>query len=96
MATSQKDLEGWQVVTIDENGKIIQDSGRRSRKKIPVENVYIQRTSDGLSFGRGDIVVPCNNSFKPLNISVCIISVCMNHVMFFWSAPFIISNKNIW
>ncbi|CAL9729207.1 regulatory protein Sir3p [Monosporozyma unispora] len=57
MATSQKDLEGWQVVTTDENGKIIQDSGRRSRKKIPVENVYIQRTSDGLSFGRGDSVV---------------------------------------
>lgn len=57
MAASQKDLEGWQVITTDEHGNITTNSRRRSRKNNSVEKTYIQRIADGLSFTCGDSVV---------------------------------------
>ncbi|CCF58569.1 hypothetical protein KAFR_0E04180 [Kazachstania africana CBS 2517] len=56
MATSQKDLGDWNVVTTDEAGNIIFDTSRRSRKRGVKENFYLQR-SDNISFRRGDSVI---------------------------------------
>ncbi|CCD27166.1 chromatin-silencing protein SIR3 NDAI_0J02740 [Naumovozyma dairenensis CBS 421] len=56
MAETQRDLQGWQVVTTDEHGNVVHDNRRRSRKR-GVENVYLQRESDAVSFGRGDVVI---------------------------------------
>ncbi|KAK5960214.1 chromatin-silencing protein SIR3 PWA37_002709 [Arxiozyma heterogenica] len=68
MATSHKDLEGWQVITTDEHGNITTGSRRRSRKGGAIENVYIQRISDGLSFGRGNSVVMHDEVTKTYSI----------------------------
>lgn len=56
MANTQRDLEGWQVITTDEHGKIIGNDRRRSRKRGGAEYAYLQRLQDGLTFGRGDSV----------------------------------------
>ena len=68
MATTQKDLEGWQVITTDEHGNITTGSRRRSRKGGAMENVYIQRISDGLSFGRGNSVIMHDEVTKTYSI----------------------------
>lgn len=57
MASLPKDLQGWQVITTDEQGNITTNSRRRSRKNNSVEKIYIQRIADGLSFSSGDSVV---------------------------------------
>lgn len=68
MATSHKDLDGWQVITTDEHGNITTGSRRRSRKGGAIENVYIQRISDGLSFGRGNSVIMHDEVTKTYSI----------------------------
>lgn len=57
MAETAKDLNGWQVITKDEEGNIISDDRRRSRKRRGAERVFLQRESDQLTFGRGDSVI---------------------------------------
>ncbi|CAI4048578.1 hypothetical protein SUVZ_12G4650 [Saccharomyces uvarum] len=57
MAETLKDLEGWQVIIKDDKGRIIEENNRRRSRKRGVENVYLQRISDGLSFGKGESVI---------------------------------------
>ncbi|AQZ18345.1 SIR3 (YLR442C) and ORC1 (YML065W) [Zygosaccharomyces parabailii] len=57
MAQTLKDIRGWEVITTDENGNIINDNRRRSRKRGGSEKTFLVRLSDGLKFGRGDSVI---------------------------------------
>lgn len=58
MAQTLKDLQGWEVITTDENGNIInENSGRRGRKRGSAELTFLQQTSSGVKFGRGDSVI---------------------------------------
>lgn len=67
MAKTLKDLSGWQVITKDEHGNVIEDDRRRSRKRGGAERAFLQRESDGLTFGRGDSVImndPATESYS--------------------------------
>lgn len=57
MAEDARELSGWEIVIKDENGNVISDDRRRSRNRRGEENVYLQRESDRLTFGRGDSVI---------------------------------------
>lgn len=58
MAKTLKDLHGWEVITTDENGNIInQNGGRRSRKRGSAELTFLLQISDGTKIGRGDTVI---------------------------------------
>ncbi|SMN21972.1 similar to Saccharomyces cerevisiae YML065W ORC1 Largest subunit of the origin recognition complex [Maudiozyma saulgeensis] len=58
MAANLKDMEGWQIVNVDETGKIINENRtRRSRTGNRIKSTFLQRISDGLSFGVGDNVI---------------------------------------
>ena len=58
MAHSLKDLEGWEIITTDGFGNIIDNTQKRRRhRRNEEELVYLQRKSDGLRFGRGDNII---------------------------------------
>ncbi|CAI4047209.1 chromatin-silencing protein SIR3 SKDI_12G4700 [Saccharomyces kudriavzevii IFO 1802] len=57
MAKTLKELDGWQVVIEDDKGRIIDENNRRRSRKRGVENVFLKRVSDGLSFGKGESVI---------------------------------------
>lgn len=91
MATSHKDLEGWQVITTDEHGNITTGSRRRSRKGGSVENVYVQRIADGLSFGRGNSVVMHDEVTKTYSIYLIheIRQNTLNNVIEIWAFSYL-------
>ncbi|CAI7265543.1 BEM_collapsed_G0040610.mRNA.1.CDS.1 [Saccharomyces cerevisiae] len=57
MAKTLKDLDGWQVIITDDQGRVIDDNNRRRSRKRGGENVFLKRISDGLSFGKGESVI---------------------------------------
>ncbi|CCF59819.1 hypothetical protein KAFR_0I00380 [Kazachstania africana CBS 2517] len=60
MAKSNKELEGWEIITKDQNGNIIGDDdthSRRSRRGRGIERHYLRRKSDAVQFGCGDNVI---------------------------------------
>lgn len=57
MAETLKDLDGWQVIITDDQGRVIDDNNRRRSRKRGGENVFLKRISDGLSFGKGESVI---------------------------------------
>ncbi|EDO16612.1 hypothetical protein Kpol_520p35 [Vanderwaltozyma polyspora DSM 70294] len=57
MARKASELEGWQVIITDENGSIVTEKRRRPRRGGNVERVFLQRTSDAISFTRGDSII---------------------------------------
>ena len=95
MAQTLKDLEGWQVITTDEHGNIIDDSSpdsrRRSRKRGSSQKVYLQRISDGLSFGRGDNVVMHDDATKTYSVYLIneIRQNTLNNVIEIWAFSYL-------
>ncbi|CAB4256516.1 similar to Saccharomyces cerevisiae YML065W ORC1 Largest subunit of the origin recognition complex [Maudiozyma barnettii] len=69
MAANLKDMEGWQIVNVDEDGKIINENrARRSRTGNRIKSTFLQRISDGLSFGVGDNIITHDNVTKTYSV----------------------------
>lgn len=87
MATTAKDLEGWQIVNVDEEGNVIAEGrSRRSRHSSPVYNTLMKRVEDGLSFGRGDNVIAYDSITKTYSVYLIheIRTNTLNHVVEIW------------
>ncbi|GMM56561.1 chromatin-silencing protein [Maudiozyma humilis] len=87
MATSAKDLEGWQIVNVDEDGNIIAEGrSRRSRHSSPIYNTLIQRIEDGLSMGRGDNIIAYDLITKTFSVYLIheIRTNTLNHLVEIW------------
>lgn len=57
MAKRLKDLEGWEILVTDQNGKIIEEAKRgRSHRGQTIERISLKRKSDGITLTRGDSI----------------------------------------
>lgn len=91
MANTQRDLNGWQVVTTDEHGNIIGDDRRRSRKRGGAELAFLQRLNDGLTFGRGDSVImkdPATESYSVYLIHEIRLNT-LNNIVELWAFSYL-------
>lgn len=91
MANTQRDLNGWQVVTTDEHGNIIGDDRRRSRKRGGAELAFLQRLNDGLTFGRGDSVImkdPATGSYSVYLIHEIRLNT-LNNIVELWAFSYL-------
>lgn len=91
MATTYKHLQGWQVITTDEQGNITTGERRRSRKAGGMENVYIQRINDGVSLGRGNSVVMHDSVTKTYSVYLIheIRKNTLNNVIEIWAFSYL-------
>ena len=62
MAKTLKDLQGWEIITTDEQGNIIDGGQKRLRRRGAKTECYLKRSSDGTKLGRGDSVVMHNEA----------------------------------
>lgn len=62
MAKTLKDLQGWEIITTDEQGNIIDGGQKRLRRRGAKTEHYLKRSSDGIKLGRGDSVVMHNEA----------------------------------
>lgn len=93
MASSLKDLEGWQIVNTDDRGNIIDETsrGRRSRKGRTFQDTYLQRVSDGLSFRHGDSVIAHDHVTNTFSIYLIneIRQNTLNNVVEIWAFSYL-------
>lgn len=69
MASTLKEMQGWQIVNVDNEGKIINENrSRRSRTGNSIKHTFVQRISDGLSFGLGDNVITHDEVTKTYSV----------------------------
>lgn len=69
MASTLKEMQGWQIVNVDNEGKIINENrSRRSRTGNFIKHTFVQRISDGLSFGVGDNVITHDEVTKTYSV----------------------------
>ncbi|QHS75222.1 origin recognition complex subunit 1 [Saccharomyces paradoxus] len=62
MAKTLRDLQGWEIITTDEQGNIIDGGQKRLRRRGAKTECYLKRSSDGTKLGRGDSVVMHNEA----------------------------------
>ena len=69
MASTLKEMQGWQIVNVDNEGKILNENrSRRSRTGNFIKHTFVQRISDGLSFGIGDNVITHDEVTKTYSV----------------------------
>ncbi|SCV99387.1 LAFE_0A02058g1_1 [Lachancea fermentati] len=98
MAATLSDLQGWDVIRRDSEGRIISDDMflRRSRRRVQKEtgereHIYLQRKSDGVEFGCGSTVIVEEKSINSFSLYMIheIRLNTLNHVVELWAFSYL-------